>query len=50
MLQGGRPRDAVNQDCCYKDVDIQMTKMQDEITNLRKSNIELEDKLRGIVI
>lgn len=48
MLQGGRPREAVNLDCCYKDVDIQINKMQEEITNLRRSNADLEGKMRGL--
>lgn len=48
MLKGGRSLQALNQDCCFKEVDVRVNKMQDEVNNLQKNNLELENKLHGI--
>lgn len=50
MLKGGRSLQALNQDCCFKEVDVRINKMQDEVNNLQKNNLELENKLHGIIL
>lgn len=49
-MEGGRPIQALNQDCCYKDVDVKMTRMQEDIDNLQKSKKDLENRLKEAVI
>lgn len=47
MLEGGRPIQALSQDCCYKDVEGKLSRMQNEICCLRKDKGELESQLKG---
>lgn len=49
LLEGGRPPDAINKDCCYKDTEGKMGRMQDEINTLKREKKILEDRLKGLV-
>lgn len=49
MLEGGRPLNALNQECCFKDVEGKLSRMQDEVVNLQKCKRDLEERLKGIL-
>ncbi|KAJ8938725.1 hypothetical protein NQ318_005579 [Aromia moschata] len=37
LLEGGRPTgEAINRDCCYKNIDNKMGSLQDEISMLKR--------------
>ncbi|XP_025835100.1 centrosomal protein of 135 kDa isoform X2 [Agrilus planipennis] len=50
MLEGGRPADALVKDCCYKDAEEKLEKLQDELCQLKKEKMDLEEHLRESVI
>ncbi|KAK9710694.1 hypothetical protein QE152_g25895 [Popillia japonica] len=50
LLEGGRPIQALNQDCCYKDVELKMSRMQDDIEIMQRSRKDLENRLKEAVI
>lgn len=47
LLEGGRPIQAVNSDCCYRDAEGRISSMQDEINILRKEKCNLEICWKG---
>ncbi|XP_066149970.1 centrosomal protein of 135 kDa isoform X2 [Euwallacea fornicatus] len=49
LLEGGRPYEAVTKDCCYKNIDNQMTSLQDEITRLNAERNNLQAQLKEAV-
>nr|XP_022912788.1 centrosomal protein of 135 kDa isoform X2 [Onthophagus taurus] len=49
MLHGGRPLEALNQDCCYKDIEVKIAKLQDEVANLKRLNFDLETRLKDAI-
>lgn len=49
-MEGGRPVQALNQDCCYKDVEAKMIRMQEDIEILQRSKRDLENRLKEAVI
>lgn len=50
LLEGGRSSQVVTGDCCYKDTEGRLSKMQDEINKLKHEKLKLEDNLKGILI
>lgn len=48
LLEGGRPVQAVNSECCYKDSEGRICRMRDEINLLKKEKSSLENCLKGI--
>ncbi|XP_017768019.1 PREDICTED: centrosomal protein of 135 kDa-like isoform X2 [Nicrophorus vespilloides] len=46
LLQGGRPQEVLNGDCCYQDINVKLLNKQDEINSLYKEKMELEIKLK----
>ncbi|GJQ82867.1 hypothetical protein Trydic_g2605 [Trypoxylus dichotomus] len=50
LLEGGRPLQALNQDCCYKDVESKMSRLQDDIEILQRSKKDLENRLKEALI
>lgn len=47
MLEGGRPTHALNTDCCYRDTEGRLARLQDNINVLRREKLTLEDRLKG---
>lgn len=47
LLEGGRPIQAVNSDCCYRDTEARINVMQDEINVLKKEKCNLEICWKG---
>lgn len=46
MLEGGRPLDALTNECCYQEIQREMKGKQEEIKFLQKSKSEMEIKLK----
>lgn len=49
LLEGGRPTQAVSNDCCYRNSEGKLSKLQDEVNILRKEKSNLESCLKGIL-
>ncbi|XP_050293556.1 early endosome antigen 1-like isoform X3 [Anthonomus grandis grandis] len=49
LLEGGRSYSSASKDCCYKNIEGHVTVLQDEITRLRKDNIDLKNQLKDSV-
>lgn len=49
LLEGGRPAQAVNSDCCYKGSEGRVSRLQDEVNVLKKEKANLENGLKGML-